>query len=563
MKQGLLLRYLISFLLFMNYLSTQCQIVLDGLYDDWNSPELVIDDIGDGAPLDITSLNATYDNDYIYLRLEFGQEILLQENNNILLGIDIDASSNTGFELGQIGAELVFNFGLRNGLINFNPGFQTIFHNDIGLLAAPTVSSTVFEIAIQRRFTVSGRTFSMDQEIAIHISANNETGDQVPNSGVETLSMTENRPTITPEFKLAKNEDSDFRFVSMNGLRDNIFESDVALEFSKIMSAIDADIYCFQEIYDNDDEDLYQLLINRGVIDPSETWYYVKHFPDLITLSRYPIVFDQQLGGNGIVAVDFNGQEILIVNTHLPCCDNNTGREIEIDQILQFIRRSKDGQTSYNLADNTPYIFTGDMNLVGWSSQLQSLIDGDIKDNTFFGPDVTLDWDDNDMADLRAPTTGYPATFTWYNPSGSFYPGRLDFIIYTDAVLESKNSFVLNSAGLSQSEQTDYQINSNYSLVVSDHMPVVADFKIKDGVNVEDVSIEYKIYPNPADQVIFLDAENSKIQTLEIYNLAGQRIQRFNKPSGRIMIELEPGIYIFQIIGTEGEISKSKVVIQR
>ncbi|MBT8228865.1 MAG: T9SS type A sorting domain-containing protein, partial [Bacteroidia bacterium] len=332
--------------------------------------------------------------------------------------------------------------------------------------------------------------------------------------------------------------------------------------FASLMKAVNADIYCFQEVYDHDDDELLDLMISLDILDQSQSWYSVKHAPDLITISRYPIVYEQNIGNNSASVLDVDGTELLIVNMHLPCCENDFGREVEIDQVLRFVRRSKDGQLPYQLQDNTPYIFCGDLNLVGHASQLESLINGNINDNSFFGPDVTLDWDDDHMTDLKAPTTGYPAVFTWYSPFSSFFPGRLDFVIYTDSRLEALNRFVLNSQGLNQAEQSAFQINDNSSLITSDHMPVVADFRIKSLDSVADTSYEFEVYPNPAQSILYVRNQIEEIESLIFYDLGGRLLKTIRNPGNRIQLDFEPGLYFMQIHSNSGQSSTRSIVIK-
>ncbi len=541
-------------LTFYSFLCSSQQIYVDGLFSDWEMADIVIDDSGDYSGIEIEELLLSYDDDYLYCKISFSEEILIQQNNNVLFGVDFDDNAFTGFNLGEIGAELVFNFGVRTGLLYSNPGILAVNHNETGLVAAPTVSSNVFEFCIKRNFIVSGFSFEMLDQIAVHVSGENELGDQLPNSGKILLDLSEDRLPQYSTYSLDPVIERDFRFMSYNALRDNPFDPAVQNAFAGLMRAVKADVYCFQEVYDHDEDDVYQLLQDLSIIDPGEIWYRVKHGPDIITLSRYPIVFEQNIGNNGAVVIDHQDREVLIINTHYPCCENDFGREIEIDQILQFIRRSKNNQSDYFLEEGTPYIFCGDMNLVGFGSQLQSMIDGNIKDNSFFGPDVDLDWDGNGMMDLRPLTTGFTSAFTWYNPFGSFYPGRLDFIIYTDSAIKSVNSFVLNSRGLNQSEQINFQINDDYSFTSSDHMPVVSDFKFHSPNSTDDTEYKVSIFPNPTfHQTVYIESHQIPVRRLTVYSINGQLIKVVENPGSTIKLDLDRGLYILHLEMVNGQ----------
>ena len=537
------------------------QIIIDGMTKDWENVDPLYSDIGDYQGLDIETLQLSYSDKYLFVKINFNQEILLQQDNDILIGIDFDNNKSTGFDFGNIGAELVFNFGQRNGILNNGQGFLPIRHVEIGLITSPTVSSNEFEIAIERSFISSGIRFEMQDEIAIHISGEEDQGDQLPDSGTLVFSIDEDRVQQLPSYTLNKAIDTDFRIVSFNVLRDNVFQIGIRNSFKSIMSAVNADAYFFQEVYDHTDQELLALMDELNILDDQYEWYSSKQFPDLITISRFPIVHSQNIGSNSIAVLEVQDKELLVVNMHLPCCENDLGREIEIDQVLQFVRRSMEGETGYFLQENTPFIFCGDLNLVGRSSQLESLKNGDISDNDFFGPDVMLDWDDDGMSDLIPPTTGFPAVFTWFFNDSSFSPGRLDFIFYTDSRLEALNSFVLNSQGLDQNEQSMFQINDNSSLIASDHMPVVADFRFKAIDNYHELQeLDLSIYPNPSQGIINLSV-NESIASIYIMDIHGRQFMELTNPLSSVNLELPAGIYYLDIILTSGKRGRETIIV--
>ena len=88
---------------------------MDDLFDDWNAVSEKYEDEGDVFGLDLTELQITNDDIYLYLRLKFNQEILLQEENGITVMIDYDSNGNTGFDFDPLGAEMYFTFGNRSG----------------------------------------------------------------------------------------------------------------------------------------------------------------------------------------------------------------------------------------------------------------------------------------------------------------------------------------------------------------------------------------------------------------------------------------------------------------
>ena len=105
----------------------------------------------------------------------------------------------------------------------------------------------------------------------------------------------------------------------------------------------------------------------------------------------------------------------------------------------------------------------GDMNLVGTRPPLDLLRAG-------------LDTDGTDLAVAEPLVLGDRVMFTWRNHDTHFTPGRLDYVVFSDAGAHLANAFVLDTARLSDSalaaaglERTD--------ATGSDHLPVVVDLR--------------------------------------------------------------------------------------
>lgn len=542
-------------------------IVLDEKLDDWNSNLLIAEDIGDGTILDIRNFYLANDDKSVFVRFEFDQEISLQNGNDIIIYFDMDNDSDTGTKYLDIGADFVFNFGSRRGNIYSN-GTTSVFHNDVGLISSPTVTGTKFEVAFSREFKINSVGFGND--IKVYISTGSFLGDIIPNENESKIYNLKNN--ITPsaaEYNLLNNKNNDFRILSYNVLRDKIFENNSTTRdaYRRIISNINADVMCFQEIYDRDGEDLLFHLNEIGAIDTNnETWYASKDGRDLITLSKYPIKFHRELEGNSFVVIDKDGQDIIVFNCHLPCCDNDRGREEEIDVLLLYLRRSLEGTSNYSILANTPYMILGDMNFVGFASQVNSLLTGDISDNNTYGPDFDMDWDSSPLDDLLPRTTGTSSSFTWYNPNGSFSAGRLDYLMYTDAVLQPLNSYALNTFELSESELQESGFNANDVFDASDHFPIVADFKILE-TSVLNIStkVEMNVFPNPISNYLSIDTKET-INSIQLIDMLGQIAYYKRGIENNYNIEMEsnllPGMYTLLVEMSDGFYS-TKVLVSK
>ncbi len=540
-------------------------IVLDEKLDDWSPEMLVNEDFGDGTVVDIRNLYLANDDESVFVRFEFDQEISLQDANDIIIYFDMDNNTNTGTKYLDIGADFIFNFGSRRGNI-YDGQTISVFHNDVGLVSSPTVTGTTFEVAFSRNFEISGVKFN--NELKVYISTGSFLGDIIPNENeAEVYTLKENISPNLGSYNLLNSGNDDFRVLSYNVLRDNIFENNTRNAYQRIISNINADIMCFQEIYDHDEEDLLIHLNNIGAINTdNESWYASKDGRDLITVSKYPIKFHRELDGNSFVVIDKDGQDIVIFNCHLPCCDNNAGREEEIDVMLLYLRRSLEGTSDYSILSNTPYMILGDMNFVGFSSQVNSLRTGDIKDNNTYGPDFDMDWDSSPLFDLSPRTTGTSSSYTWYNPGGSFSAGRLDYLLFTDAILQSPNSYALNTSTLTASQIQESGFNASDILVASDHFPIVADFNILETSTLELLTdLNFNIYPNPVLNSISIDTD-AKIKSIQIIDMQGRIVFYTRRIKNNSNIEINnnigEGLYNLLIEMQSGFYSK-KIVLNR
>jgi hypothetical protein len=174
---------------------------------------------------------------------------------------------------------------------------------------------------------------------------------------------------------------------------------------------------------------------------------------------------------------------------------------------MQFIRSIKNLSGIFPVKKNTPVIFTGDTNFVGLKQQRTTILQGDIVNESKYGKDFLPDWDNTFLEDAKPKTTGYPGSFTWNSVYSSYPAGRLDYIIYTGSVLQLENAYVLSTDNLEREILDKYQLNTEDSFNSSDHLPVVADFSIKNPNPINEITIkeQLRLYPNPVNEVLNID----------------------------------------------------------
>ena len=164
--------------------------VIDERFVDWVGSDLIYDDIeGDGQQdfIDFDKLYMSNDDENIYLRIDIGQELNIQEIEDLVLYMDIDDDPNTGVSTQNFGADLVYGFGQRQGFVKVGNNFFDIFHEDINLVTLPTVSAREFEISISRSIAIFNGSVDMAEEIHLVMLDAVSNGDRIPDIGALPL----------------------------------------------------------------------------------------------------------------------------------------------------------------------------------------------------------------------------------------------------------------------------------------------------------------------------------------------------------------------------------------
>jgi hypothetical protein len=575
------------------------RILLDGIFSDWTAiPPLHSDPIGDplGGDIDFQRLWAANDENYLFIRIEVGAEINLQDFNEVALFLDTDDNPSTGISVEGIGAELEWNFGNRNGFFAANGSTYPIFHDDIGVVTAPTITSDDFEIALRRDAQPVGQIplFS-GQDIRIVFKNQVSGGDVLPNAS-GGVSYTFSNTPLTPlgAIPIAQKNSNTIRFLSYNVLNDGLFDPPRVPYFTRLLQAIQPAIIGFVEIYNHTASQTVSQVENILPSGAQQQWYASKVAPDVIAVSRYPIQNTFAIEGstpssnNGAFLIDLRPQfdsDLLLVVAHPPAGSNNTGRQYEIDAIMAFIRDAKAAGGVLTLMPNTPIMIIGDLNLVGYAQQLTTLLSGQIVNTGQFGQPFIPDWDGTDFSDLLPRCVNLPMYFTWYSDFSSFSPGRLDFMIYSDSVIESLQQFILFTASLPPDTLSAYGLMAEDATSASDHLPVVGDFVVQNSLGSETqanaVPQSFELernYPNPfnpetnigfrlpagVSQAGISDGSTSLTTgfgfvELKIYDIMGREVKTLVKD------QLAPGSYEVQWDGQDdaGEAVASGIYIYR
>ncbi|MBC02291.1 MAG: hypothetical protein CMJ34_03160 [Phycisphaerae bacterium] len=459
-------------------------ITIEGLFADWTRrPVAQRDPQGDGD-LDIVRVKLADEPDWFQFLIESPVDFDLSENNELVLLIDTDDDASTGLQTEGIGAEVRFVLGDREGRFYTNPTSNSqsgtqIWHGDLSLQGAPTVTSNLFEVALSRNAAINGESVFTGDTIAMVLVDGG--GERVPDTGALRHVFDLAAPPPPRDVSLDKERPGDVRTISWNVLRDNPWESEESGKFARMIQAIEPDILNLQEIYDHSPNQTR----NRFVVwmDGTSNDWHVAGNNDCKTISRYPILHSEPLSGNLVVLVDTTevlGRPLLIFNAHTPCCSNDDGRQWEIDEMLQFLGRVRAGNHD-DIPSDVAVQIAGDLNLVGFAQQLESLVDGDIVNESEFGSDIAPDVDGSPLLDPFPLQTESRLAYTWRNDWSWYWPGRLDVTIISDSVLEPGRQLVLETRRMSAARLAEHGLQAEDS-GCSDHLPIICDLREPSGL---------------------------------------------------------------------------------
>ena len=533
-------------------------ITIDGQFQDWENVPIAYSDIeGDGISADFANIKVTYDMEFLFIYFSFHYgEFLMQDWNAFHLYIDADNDSATGLEFNGIGAELDWTFGQRQGVFYFNGGSSDVWQNDLSLRIGPTITSSEFEIAMARNsdiMTLNGSQVLVEGRIIIAEAPPNS--DVVPNeSGGISFTIGEDAVPSPEPISLVRRHENDIRVLTYNTLWDGILEADRQPKFKRIIQALDPDVIALQEHTDWDQiDDIIQSWF------PQEIWHASWTYGDLVVLSRFPILNDANLISSErtmcalLDTEEELGKNLLVINSHLSCCANNDGRQQQVDEFASVWRNwitNSDGP--FNLDFETPFVHVGDFNFVGYRQQVETLRIGDIVDENEYGDDFPPDWDASNIVDLFSRHTHKRMGYTWRSDGSSFNPGKLDYIFYSNATIDTGKHYILNTLALDDETLAGYGLEWDDTQEASDHLPRVFDISLDPSVgiiNENPVPKKFAIvnnYPNPFNPTttINITVEIRHATSLNVYDINGRLIDLVFQG------ELEIGTHEFQWEGT-------------
>ena len=482
--------------------SQSAEITIDGKFDDWNSGLTTFTDVFDSpSGIDLIECQVTNDEDFVYFHLIIDSDISLIDNlvtHDVRLYLDTDNDPSTGFSVqsGFVGSELGVVFRDRFAYYNVTP-FSTVDLEDFKMRSATTYNGSEFEIAVGRDVIPDGiNPLFSSPTIRVLFFDDCFDCDEMPNYGTVFQYTFDETPTTPYAPILLEKENPDYVRSACYNVQENLDNASLEDEFERIFQAMDADIIGFQEASGVTALEVKTLLDSWIPLGTVDGWYAEKDDWNLITASRYPIInswdaLDRHFATLIDLPIEYS-TDLLFINAHLKCCGNgDVDRQAQVDEFASFILDAKSPGGSITLEDDTPFIFCGDMNLVGDQQQYLTIINGEIQDTGTWGLGGALDWDGSSITDACSIQADQRMAYSWRDDVSSYPPGRLDFVFYSDAVITVPKSYVLKTDIMSGSRLSNYGLNSGDTNAASDHMPVVADLSLivfadDDGDGVDD-----------------------------------------------------------------------------
>ncbi len=466
---------------------------------------IVLDgDISEWAYTDIAHADARH----IYVRFSLGpaRNALQAGDETVLILLDVDGSTLTG-NTGEtwpgaagMGVDLEIQIspmdaqrasprrGVALAMVDRKGRRSPISHADAGFIFAPTIASEWYEMRVNRNLPGLGGFVDEDPSLAIA-----PVRDQRPTpptrarattsgAGVVVLVDAKGRQngSLSPfTFRLPElatgpapanatlppRRADTVRIMSYNVLRSS--PAQTPGPFARLITAIDPDVVLLQE-WDADVASIASWF-ERNV---GSRWNVIAH-PDqgvaiaargsVTPLLDGPIeVRDGERPVRAILGlVRTPLRDTVVASVHLKCC-GGAGTEEDLTRLAEakaineaFARRTPAGDKLR--------VIGGDLNLVGSAPPLDALRLG-------------IDTDRSELSVAKPLVLGDGLVATWRDPTGPFTPGRLDYILFSDAQAEIVRAFVVDTQNLSERDLAVYGLEASDSLA-SDHLPVVVDLK--------------------------------------------------------------------------------------
>lgn len=495
----------------------------DGSFDDWDDVAVAasddVGDVSDSSAVDLVDVRVQADDRFIHLLLDVGREVTAQGMRGSLeILLDADGDPDTGEVFhGLDGVDVVVVLSrpmdtmigagvgvaaVRRGGLR---GLQSAY--GVGLLVSPTHSSDRFEIRMNRGAAVArgvrlGVGPAPVRGLVRYVDLERVVDDMGPFSVSVPEALEASAPSLTA-VDLAP-PDGTFRVLAWN-VSSGRFRGE-AEAFKRVLAALRPDVVLLDEVFEDvADEDLEAFFDDVPTAVPDRRWQWwiaegggpqrtvvassafdVRGEPRLAripypegSLDRWVLEagrtrarqsradFERGAGLSATGAwIDIEDIPILFVPVDLQSAGYAGSPQDEL-RVLQA--ETLNAALAELLAEwpAAGLVVGGDLNVVGSDRPLRALVRG-----LDAGRDLTV---------ARALNASDRSLVTWRSLGSAdlFSPGRLDYVLYRDSRLEGAKAFVFDAARTLEADRVALGITATDTDVTSDHLPVVADFRIR------------------------------------------------------------------------------------
>lgn len=494
----------------------------DGRFDDWETAAPVLTDPADappGAAIDLGVVRLADDPWWIFLDVDVGRPVTPQAMRGTLhVLLDTDGEAATGgtvFDMPGVDVviELSRDAAARPGGIGAGNGLRVVTADGpgelrsgypVGLLVAPTAAASRLEMRVSRLPAGDLPAIARGARIRVRlvfetpdgIVDRTETGEYAPARAAAAA------PEPRYDQSTAKAAGT-IRVVSWNISGQRMWDQAAAVH--RVLAALDPDVILLDEATASTTPSSLRRFFADGPLASMGEWRAVvglgggrqhgviatrapiRASPELLSVAYASSTLDElaaRMGAAGAAAlipterasglatagawVTFQDREILFVPVDLQSGGYPGSPEDQLRAVQATAIRDRVEET-LRTAARPAVVIGGDLNLVGSTEPLSRLRSGLGRGGTPLAVAPAYRLHDRSQA-------------TWRDPAGgAFTPGRLDYILYSGAVLAVDRAFPFDPEGLAPARQAALGVEPDDARVVSGHLPVVTDFRLRGG----------------------------------------------------------------------------------
>gem|GEM_PF-775450 len=430
---------------------------LDGVFNEWTAANLIATDpVGDATgSFDVSHLYALNRGTRLFLRFDIATLLNLQSG---------DAANGTlCVEIGMPNSRSL-TIDLRNrSLWRDGDSALAVTWAEVSYNTAPTFAASEFEL--------SADLSMFGVVLGSPITLNFSSSDSLAASANFIMSSPSpppvRRSTIRPAGTLV-------RVASLNTLVTGFLDPTRGPKLLRLVDAVNADIYCFQEEYSSTAAQVDAQVTSVDPMEDGANWNVHKD-GDCVIASRSPLLAlpsPNFTGASAIVDLPAPGTRdaVVVFSIHPTCCgyigsSQDASRIAQMNALVSTLNNLRAGVLgpAFEPYRQVPAIIIGDWNLVGSRTPL----------------DIVLNPAGPHMMDAVLPQLIGEDVTTWRSTNtsaGSFSPGRLDlFASSSEGGFRCTGSFILDSARLNAAELSALALEAGDS-AASDHLMFAGDF---------------------------------------------------------------------------------------